>query len=447
MQGKVVDILELDLSLNAISDENFICEGSIVSVDDKNIDLVDNSLDNVSIYIYDPACSNDSIYFNDFIDTILQSSLSSIPELNLQRFAAEDEGRTELPTEQKKKKAREKGQVLKSQEIVSLASLLSVMLSVFAFFPVIWERIVNILYFFFQVDMEFTIENLGYFLKFIVNQLLIVAVIIFLPPIVVSIIATVAQIGFLVVPSLITPNFSRIVPNFSAYFKRIFSVQGAMNLLKSLLLVVGSLLIVFLSINSSLYNLFKSVADSYKTAISMGINLFKSMFIKIAIILVILAIIDYVLQRRQYIESLKMSKKEILDEFYEQEGRPEIKQALNRKRREIAQRRSLANVKTADVVITNPTHYAIALKYETGVDIAPKVVAKGQDLMAQRIKQIAFENDIITVENKPLARELFARTEIGDYVPSDLYSIVAGVYQYIYKEYAKRKKKIYSNKG
>ncbi|HPB48582.1 MAG TPA: EscU/YscU/HrcU family type III secretion system export apparatus switch protein, partial [Exilispira sp.] len=207
---------ELDLSLNTISDENFICKDS-----------------------------NDSISFNDFIDSILHSSLSSVPELNLQRFAAEDEGRTELPTEQKKKKAREKGQVLKSQEIVSLASLLSVMLSVFAFFPVIWERIVNILYFFFQVDMEFSIGNLGYFLKFVVNQLLIVAVIIFLPPIVVSIIATVAQIGFLVVPSLITPNFSRIVPNFSAYFKRIFSVQGAMNLLKSLLLVVGSLLIVF----------------------------------------------------------------------------------------------------------------------------------------------------------------------------------------------------------
>lgn len=384
---------------------------------------------------------------NIFEFDIFLKYITKIPRLDLQRFAAEDEGRTELPTETKKRRAREKGQVLKSQEIVALSSLLATLISIFLFFPMIWQKIINILYFFFQVDLSFTIENLDYFLKFALNQLLPVFAVIFIPPMVASIVANVAQVGFLVVPSLITPNLSRIAPNFSAYFKRIFSVEGLVNLLKSLALVIGLLVIVFLAINSSLGNLFESVSDSYKKTIELGINLFKSIFIRIIIVLVIIVIIDYVMQRRRYIDSLKMSKQELLDELYEQEGRPEIRQALNKKRREIAQRKSLQNVKTADVVITNPTHFAVALKYEMGIDPAPKVVAKGEDLIAQQIKRIAFENDIITIENKPLARELYSRVTVGDYIPEDMLYVIANIYKYIYKEYSKRGKRTFNLGG
>lgn len=386
---------------------------------------------------------------NELIFTLLLfhenlNRLNSIPKLDLQRFAAEDEGRTELPTETKKRRAREKGQVLKSQEIVALSSLLATLVSIFIFFPIIWQRIINLVYFFFQVDLSFTLENLDYFVKFALDQLLPVFAIIFIPPIVASVIANVAQVGFLVVPSLITPNLSRITPNFSAYFKRIFSTEGFVNLLKSLGLVIGLLVIVLLAINSALGNLFESISDSYKKAIDLGISLFKSIFIRMIIVLIVIVIIDYFMQRKRYIDSLKMSRQELLDELYEQEGRPEIRQALNKKRREIAQRKSLNNVKTADVVITNPTHFAVALKYEMGIDPAPKVVAKGEDLLAQQIKKIAFENDIIIMENKPLARELYSRVSVGDYIPEDLIYIVANIYKYIYKEYSRRKKPGYN---
>lgn len=391
-------------------------------------------------------CETDSeIYFSYYDFSLVDfDKLIRAPKLDLQRFAAEDEGRTELPTETKKRRAREKGQVLKSQEIVALSSLVATVFSIFIFFPVIWQKIINVVNFFFQVDLSFNYENLDYFIKYILNQFLPVLAIIFIPPIVAGIIASVAQVGFLVVPSLITPNLSRIAPNFSAYFKRIFSVEGLVNLLKSLALVIGLLIIVFLAINSSLGNLFESVSDSYQKTIELGVNLFKSIFIRMIIILVIIVVIDYVMQRKRYIDSLKMSKQEILDELYEQEGRPEIRQALNKKRREIAQRKSLQNVKTADVVITNPTHFAVALKYEMGIDPAPKVVAKGEDLLAQQIKRIAFENDIITIENKPLARELYSRVSVGDYIPQDLLYVVANIYKYIYREYSKRKRAGYN---
>jgi len=375
------------------------------------------------------------------------SRLQNIPKLDLQRFAAEDEGRTELPTETKKKRAREKGQVLKSQEIVAFSSLAATLASIFVFFPFIWQRIVNLLYFFFQVDLPFTVENLDYLIKYSLNQLLPVLAIIFIPPVIGAIIANVLQVGFLILPSLLTPNLSRIAPNFSAYFKRIFSLEGFVNLLKSLFLVLGLLAIVIFAINSSLGNLFESVTDSYQKTIELGINLFKSILIKILIILVVVAVIDYVIQRKRYIDSLKMSKQELLDEIYEQEGRPEIRQALNKKRREIAQRKSLQNVKTADVVITNPTHFAVALKYEMGADPAPMVVAKGEDLLAATIKKIAFENDIIIIENKPLARELYSRVSVGEYIPEDMLYVVANIYKYIYKEYSRRKKRTFNFGG
>jgi len=166
----------------------------------------------------------------------------------------------------------------------------------------------------------------------------------------------------------------------------------------------------------------------------------KDLVLKIAIIILILSIIDYFFQRREYIESLKMSKYELKQEIYEQEGRPEIKQARNRRRREIMKRKSLEEVKTADVVITNPTHIAVALKYDFGVDIAPKVVAKGEDLWAKKNKKkIAIENDVYIYENKPLARELYKRLDIGDYIPYDLYEIMVKVFEIVYKEKKKEK--------
>jgi len=150
--------------------------------------------------------------------------------------------------------------------------------------------------------------------------------------------------------------------------------------------------------------------------------------------ILLIAILDYFFQRREYLETLKMSKYEVRQEIYEQEGRPEIRQARQKRRNEIMKKKSLENVKTADVVITNPTHLAVALKYELGIDDAPVVVAKGQDLMAQKIKEIAKENDVFIYENKPLARELYKRLDIGDTIPADLYEAVSLVLSSVYNQ-------------
>jgi|YNPMSStandDraft_2_1061718.scaffolds.fasta_scaffold00004_59 flagellar biosynthetic protein FlhB len=364
--------------------------------------------------------------------------------LDLQFFAAEDEGRTELPTEFKKKKAREEeGLILKSQDIVSFAVTFGTLIFLVFTIRLSVKYVLDIVSYYLQENVEITIGNLGYVLKFGLTR----ALYFFAPFALISIILAIAsnyfQVGFFFFPKAIMPDLKKIAPNFNRYFKNIFGLRGFVNFVKSFVVVFGSFAIFLSILNSSIFKILQSSQQSIQTTIELFYIVLKDLVLKIAIIILILSIIDYFFQRREYIESLKMSKYELKQEIYEQEGRPEIKQARNRRRREIMKRKSLEEVKTADVVITNPTHIAVALKYDFGVDIAPKVVAKGEDLWAKRIKEIAIENDVYIYENKPLARELYKRLDIGDYIPYDLYEIMVKVFEIVYKE--KKKEKIKNN--
>ena len=146
----------------------------------------------------------------------------------------------------------------------------------------------------------------------------------------------------------------------------------------------------------------------------------------------IMAVLDYAYQRWQTTQDLKMTKQEVKDEFKQMEGDPQIKGKIKQKQRQMAMARMMQEVPKADVIITNPTHFAVALSYHKGM-MAPKVLAKGQDLVAQKIKAIGRENDVPLVENRPLARALFAATQVGDYVPRELYQAVAEVLAYVYR--------------
>ncbi|MCX8058866.1 MAG: EscU/YscU/HrcU family type III secretion system export apparatus switch protein [Spirochaetes bacterium] len=361
--------------------------------------------------------------------------INYIYKFDLQFFAAEDEGRTELPTEFKKRKAREEeGLILKSQDIVSFFVTFGTLISLIYLIKWSGKYILDIFYYYLQENVEITIGNFGALFKFGLIRSLYFFGPFALISIILAILSNYFQVGFFFFPKAIVPDLKKILPNFSRYFKQIFGLRGFVNFLKSFVVVFGSFAIFLSIMNSSIFKILQSSQNSIQTTLELFYIILRDTVLRIAVIILILAILDYFFQRREYIEALKMSRYELKQEIYEQEGRPEIKQARNKRRREIMKRKSLEEVKTADVVITNPTHIAVALKYEYGIDIAPKVVAKGEDLWAKRIKEIAIEYDIYIYENKPLARELYKRLDIGDYIPYDLYEIMVKVFEVVYKE-------------
>ncbi|MNW61963.1 Flagellar biosynthetic protein FlhB [compost metagenome] len=152
-----------------------------------------------------------------------------------------------------------------------------------------------------------------------------------------------------------------------------------------------------------------------------------------------MAVFDYIYQKYEHEKSLKMSKQDIKDEYKKMEGDPIIKGKIRERQRRMAMQRMMQEVPNADVIITNPTHFAVALKYDGSQMEAPQIIAKGQDFVALRIRELAKEHGVITMENKPLARALFHRTEIGDVVPADLFQAVAEVLAYVYKLNGKRR--------
>jgi flagellar biosynthetic protein FlhB len=211
-----------------------------------------------------------------------------------------------------------------------------------------------------------------------------------------------------------------------------FSKNSLVELIKSIfkIIIIGYFIIRFLK--QEMAQLPKLIyADIFVALHTVSLLIFSLAF-QICEVLLVLAIIDYIYQKWQHKDSLKMSKQDVKEEAKQSEGDPQIKAKIKQKQRAIAMQRMMQEVPKADVIVTNPTHFAIALKYEKGM-MAPVVIAKGQDLIAQRIKTIAKEARVAIVENKPLARALYATAEIGDVVPKELYKSVAEVLAYVYR--------------
>ena len=243
------------------------------------------------------------------------------------------------------------------------------------------------------------------------------------------------QTGFLFTTKTLGMKFNRISP--ISGFKRMFSTRTLVDLLKSLLKVALCGYIAY-SDYRNLLNEFPMYVgrDIYSTFIQIMRTAFL-IALKMCLAMVFIALADYLYQWWKYEKDLKMTKQEVKDEYKMMEGDPQIKGKIRQKQRQMSAMRMMSRVPEADVVITNPTHYAVALKYDDAVSSAPVVIAKGQDYIARKIKEVALEHNVEIVENKPLAQSLYTLCEIDDEIPADLYQAVADILVFVYRQKGK----------
>ena len=241
----------------------------------------------------------------------------------------------------------------------------------------------------------------------------------------------VSQTGFLVSFKAVQPKFDKL-----DVFKgigRLFSKRSFVTLIRDIIKTVIIAIVAYQTIKGWMPDIMEMGGKTTGEFAHMLGKLSLILAIKISVVLFILAMFDFVYQRWEYANDQKMTKQEIREEFKETDGNPHMKGRIKQIQREMSQRRMMSEIPQADVVITNPTHIAVALKYENGSMAAPMVVAKGQRLIAEKIKEIAKANNIPIVENKPLARSLFKLVDVGSYIPAELYRAVAEVLAYIYQ--------------
>ncbi|MEK3684520.1 flagellar biosynthesis protein FlhB [Paenibacillus sp. FSL R10-2736] len=357
-------------------------------------------------------------------------------KLNLQLFGGD---KTEKATPKKRQEARKKGQVAKSAEISGAVVLFSALLSLRMFGSFMKERFMKLFTDVLQnrMLMDVTPQNVAGLFNQYGLQILILIAPLMLVTFVLAIVVNYAQVGFMATAEGITPKFSKINP--IKGFKNIFSMRSLMEFFKS----VFKLVVISYLVYSTLWGEKQSFAAlshvSLEGVYRFTADLTMSLGIKIAAALFIMAIADYIYQKYEHEKSLKMSKQDIKDEYKKMEGDPIIKGKIRERQRRMAMQRMMQEVPMADVIITNPTHFAVALKYDGSKMEAPQIIAKGQDYVALRIRELAKEHGVVTMENKPLARALFQRAEIGDVVPADLFQAVAEVLAYVYKLKGKRR--------
>jgi flagellar biosynthetic protein FlhB len=338
--------------------------------------------------------------------------------IHLQWFAAEDEGRTEQPTEYKLRKAREEGRLPKSPEIAGALVMLLPVIALIILAPRMLENFKQMMRYYFERAATAKMTDTGIvqgFFYFFLQQVLPILIV----AVISAILANVIQIGgFLFTMKPLEPKFSKIIPNFGNYFRKtLFSVEGAFNLLKSLVKIAVVFIAAWIIIRGDLDRLFSLSTTDLQTGVSFVARMTAKLLVAAALIFLVISIPDYVMQRRQFMETMKMTKQEIKEEYKEMEGDPFVKARIREQIREMMAYNMASNVASSDVVITNPTHFAVAVKYDNTVMPTPMMTAKGADAMALRIREIARENNVSIIENKPLARALYAEVEIGETIP------------------------------
>lgn len=344
-----------------------------------------------------------------------------------------DQERTEPATPKRREEARKKGQVAQSREVPSVLVLLSA-LAVFFFSGFhMFQRLSDL--------MRAVLQNMGTlrlqessitrFLADIFHQVLIIVFPLMLAIAIAGIAANLLQVGFLFTTEPLTPRLSKLNP-FSG-IKRLVSLRSLTEVAKSLLKIffVGG--IAYLMVRGELENMpalmHMDVRDtlSFFSRVSLKIGFYT------CLALILLAALDYAFQRWQHEKSLRMTKQEVKDELKQREGDPAVRARIRSIQREMAQRRMMESVHDADVIITNPTSLAVALKYDAENMLAPQVTAKGAGFIAERIKEIAKENGIPVLEHKPLAQTLFKLVEVGGFIPVNLYQAVAEILAFVYR--------------
>ena len=359
---------------------------------------------------------------------------------NLQFFAEDANGaeKTEQPTAKKLDDARKEGQVAKSQEIATAFTLLALFVIIRVIYPFmgsnfqnLFERVYN--------DIPNVARTYNGMLPFawirsiLTNAILTMFLIsapFFIVAFIIAFVSDLVQVGFKPTSKPLQPKLSKLNP--ISGMKKIFSTRKLFELGKSLLKLAVMAAVIYSFFTGRTESLFLLYDIPLKQAIGLMGNLIIDLGLRIAAAYMVIAFIDLIYQRRKFTKDMMMTKKEVKDEYKNSEGDPQIKGAQKRRMMEASRRRMMQQLPQADVVITNPTHYAVAIKYNPDESDAPVVVAKGADYLAQKIKEIAKENKVEIVENKPLARMLYANVEVGEMVPPELYKAVAEVLAYVY---------------
>lgn len=345
-------------------------------------------------------------------------------------FASDD--KTEDATPKKKDEARKKGQIAKSKDVALALTLLAstlVLISLGAY-AINEFKLTLIAFLNSYLNTALTYNSAQNIMIIAVWRVAIVLLPMIVPIMLIGVLANLLQTGFLISNEPIKMDFKKLSP--ISGFKRMFSVKTFAELIKDLTLVtvVGLVGYNFVSSNfTTILNMWNLNAIGMLSAIG---TLTISIFFRVTLLMIVIAICDYIFQWFQYNKDLKMTKQEVKEEFKQDEGDPQIKSKIRQKQRDMAMRRMMSEVPKATVVITNPTHISVALKYVQGSD-APIVTAKGADLVALKIKQVAKENDVPIIENKPLARLIFEQVEIDNQIPAEMYQAVAEILAIVYK--------------
>lgn len=353
--------------------------------------------------------------------------------MNLQFFADSGE-KTENATSKKRQDLRKKGQVMQSKEISSTLLLLILFLSMKVFGGFVYKELVaTFLYMFQEFNADISLANPNEVMKiaaFIALQIVKMLAPFFLIAMIIGAVGSIAQVGFMFTAEPLKPKFSKINP-FSG-LKRMFSVRSTFEMVKAIVKIVIVMWVAWDSIQAEFINFTKLMDLEVPALVGYMLNLALDISIKVCFALAVIAAIDWFFQFRQHEKEIKMTKQQVKEEYKEMEGNPEIKSRIKQKQREMSMRRMMQEVPKADVVITNPTHYAVAIQYDTSLNPAPIVVAKGADFMAKRIREIAVEHDIRLVENRELAQTLFKTVDVGGAIPPELYKAVAEILAFVF---------------
>lgn len=362
-------------------------------------------------------------------------SLERLLKYNLQFFAESAGEKTEEPTTKKLTDARKEGQVAKSTDLVTAFSLLAFFITIKFLIASIGNKfIISFNEFYINIDKvaleEFNIVTV----KMLLNEGIFAIIKILLPILIVSFsvafIINVFQVRWQPTGKPLMPKFSRLSP--AQGIKRIFSKDKIIQLFKEIIKIGAIIYIAYDTLKDYSITFFRYYDMDVLQSVLLTGEVVIDLGVSISVLFLILGFADFIYQKFKFKKDMRMTKQEIKDEYKQTEGDPQIKSRIKSKMREASQRRMMQDIPKADVVITNPTHFAAAIKYDREVSEAPVLVAKGADHLAAKIKEIAKENKVEIVENKPLARMLYYNVEIGNEIPPELYQLTAEVLAFVY---------------
>lgn len=341
--------------------------------------------------------------------------------------------KTEDPTEKRKKDSREKGEIARSKELNTLAVMLAGAGALLIFGGALAQDLMELMRMNFTLSREVILDqrSMGTFLLHSGKIALIAIQPVMITLLLAALIGPISLGGWLFAAGSMAPKFSRMNPG--AGLKRMFSAKALVELLKALAKFFIVLFVALAVLSSDIDDLLRIAHEPLDMAIIHSLQVVGWSTLWMACGLIIIALVDVPVQLWESHKKLLMTKQEIRDEHKDQEGRPEVKQRIRQLQREMSQRRMMAAIPNADVVITNPTHYAVALKYDPEKGGAPMLIAKGSDFLALKIREIAVANQVQLLESPALARSIYYSTELDQEIPGGLYLAVAQVLAYVYQ--------------